>query len=70
MSTQFLIKDVVGIGGSYLSVVDQGWVEVSSGQGANVVVGRGASSFFPLNSNVPPLIMIMGAVTMFWVLRY
>lgn len=60
MSRQYLIKGVAGIGGLFLQVVDQGWVEIRTAQGANKALGRGAKIIYSINSNSIMILFLLG----------
>jgi len=69
ISSQYVVKEVVHYGGRFLSVVDCGWVEASSGQGAVRLRAASRSSLLRLNANVVPALIMVGLLVFFAIFR-
>jgi hypothetical protein len=63
MSSQYLIKDAVKYGARLVYVVDRGWVEIRTGQGALSRRSSVASWARSINMGVVPLLLIVGVIS-------
>lgn len=60
ISSQYVIKSPLDVGGRLLSVADQGWVEIMRGQGRILRVKEVVTKIQPLSRSVSTIIILVG----------